>query len=109
MQERRPSVKFSAKFLRDFKGLSGDLCDAVHACLLDIEKEPIPQTRRVHSVTPRGHKPTIFTVDVKSNHSWKLSFVRVRQTVWALRVATHREMDRDPGRSEARRLMAEET
>lgn len=107
MNERRPSVKLSPKFIRDFKGIPADLVEQVRSCLIDIEKVPIPQTRRMHSVTPRGKKPTIFTVDVVSNHSWKLSYIKVAQTIWVLRVATHREIDRDPGASEAKRLASD--
>ncbi len=100
-------VKLSARFVRDYKDLPSDLIEPVRECLRDIEKVPIPQTRRYHSVTPRSQKPTIFTVDVLSNHSWKLSFMRVGACIWVLRVAPHKEMDRDPGAKAAKNVLAE--
>lgn len=57
-------------------------------------------------MTPRGQKPTIFTVDLTSNKAWKLSYMRKGAVIWLLRVDTHRELDRDPGRAAAKAVVA---
>lgn len=106
MSGQKTPVKLSARFLRDFKGLPEDIRKEVAECLKDVVALPIPQSRRAHSVTPRGQRPAIHTVDVTSNHAWKMSFLRKGQVLWILRVDTHREIDRDPGRAIAKEVMS---
>lgn len=95
-------VKFSPSFLKDLKRLPPDISKEIGLCLQDLAAVPIPQSRRSHSVTPRGQKPTIFTVDLTPNKAWKLSYMRKGPVIWLLRVDTHRELDRDPGRAAAK-------
>lgn len=106
--QKKSPVKFSDKFLKDFRDLPDDLVSPVKACLADLECVPIPQGRRAHSVTPRGQRPNIHTVDVLSNKSWKLSFLWKGPVIWVLRVCMHNEMDRDPGRTAAKLAIASE-
>ena len=101
-------VKLSPRFLRDFKGMSPDISKEVMSCISDLGKDPIPTSRRSHSVTPRGHRPIIYTDDVTSNKHWKMSYIFKNNVIWILRTATHKELDRDPGRSVAREVLATE-
>ncbi|GAA6121446.1 hypothetical protein Acidovoranil_35510 [Acidovorax sp. FG27] len=95
-------IRFAPRFLRDFKGLPDDIAKEVDPCLRDLVSVPIPVGRRPHSVTPRGQRPAIHTVDLLANKSWKLSYMWQGPVIWVLRVATHKELDRDPGRSAAK-------
>jgi hypothetical protein len=89
-------VQYTDRFSRDYSGLSDDIKDEVDKCLRALSQDPIPGSRRPHSVTPRGKKPTIFTVDVTSNKAYKLSFHFDGAVAVLRRIATHGEIDRKP-------------
>ena len=61
---------------------------------MDIQKDPMPGVRRPHSVTPRGKKPTVYTVDVTANKAYKMSFQMDGDTAILRRVGTHKAIDR---------------
>ena len=85
----------TAAFQRDYQRLALNIQEEVNSCVLDLEmRDPLPNSRRPHSVTPRGIKPTIFTVDVTSNKAYKLSFHLGGEVAILRRVATHRQIDR---------------
>ena len=63
---------------------------------MDFERDPLPSSRRPHSVTPRGQKPTVFTMDVTSNKAYKLSFHLEDGGAVLRRVGTHGQIDRTP-------------
>lgn len=88
-------IELSERFHRDLKGLPPDLLKAVKEAINDLFKNPIPATRRFHSL--HGYKdPKVYTIDVLSNKSYKISF-RIDGTVATLRrVATHKTIDRTP-------------
>lgn len=90
------SVQMTNSFIRDFDRLSNDLRAAVIACIDDLKEEVVPPGRRLHVVSPKGKKPTIFTVDVRSNKSHKLSFQVENRVAILRRIATHKEIDRSP-------------
>lgn len=96
------SVKMSERFIRDFESLSPDLKLCAIECLEDFRREFLPNARRPHSVTPKGVKPTIFTMDVTRNKSHKLSYLVNGNVAYLLRLDTHRSIDRDPGYADAR-------
>ena len=90
-------VHYTASFYRDYQALPGDIQDKVDACIRDMQsRDPLPSTRRSHRVTPRGHKPAIFTVDVTTNKAYKLSFNVLGNTFLLRRVGTHKQIDRTP-------------
>ena len=91
------AVRITDKFQRDYARLPQDLLAAVDRCIEDLVADPIPASRRAHSVTPRGHKPTIYTVDVTSNKAYKLSFYVEGRVAVLLRVGSHGRIDRSPG------------
>jgi mRNA-degrading endonuclease RelE of RelBE toxin-antitoxin system len=82
-------------FVRDWKNLPVDIRDAVDRCIDDLGLDPIPVSRRAHSVSPRGVRPKVFTLDVLSNHSYKLSFHIDGNKAVLRRVGTHKQIDRD--------------
>jgi hypothetical protein len=83
------------KFDREMKGLKPDVLEAAKDAILDLFKDPIPSVRRLHSLS--GHKnPKIFTIDVFSNKSYKISLEIDGELATLRRVATHKEIDANP-------------
>lgn len=87
-------IVLSPAFERDFRKLDSVLRDCTAAALVDLQADPIPLSRRAHSVSPKGAKPTVYTIDVTSNKSHKLSFHLNGQAAVIRRVGTHKEIDR---------------
>jgi mRNA-degrading endonuclease RelE of RelBE toxin-antitoxin system len=90
------AIQLTDKFERDYKALPPDIRERADACIRDLGQEPLPPGRRMHSVTPRGQKPTIYTVDVTANKAYKLSFHLQGNVAVLRRVADHRTLDRAP-------------
>lgn len=93
MKGGRP-IELSRRFVKDFRGLPPDIRRAVVQCIEDFERDPLPESRRPHSVTPKGQRPIIYTLDVTPNKSHKLSFEVVDDVVIVRRVGTHKQIDR---------------
>lgn len=89
------TVAFTERFKKDYKSLSPDLQSAVDECIKDFSKDPIPASRRGHRINT-GRFPKVFSVDVLTNKSYKLSFEINGDEVMLRRVGTHREIDRNP-------------
>ena len=86
------TITFNKKFKRDMKGLEPDVLAATKEAIRDLYKYPIPKVRRLHSLT--GYKnPKVFTVDVFSNKSYKISLEIDAGAAILRRVATHKEID----------------
>lgn len=61
----------------------------------DLLKYPIPKSRRLHPLA--GFKnPKVYTIDVFSNHAYKISLEIEGDTATLRRVATHKVIDRSP-------------
>lgn len=90
------SFTTTLRFERDFSSLPMDIKKAVAGCIEDFARDPLPPGRRPHSVTPRGQKPTVFTMDVTSNKAYKLSFHLEDGRAVLRRVGTHGQIDRTP-------------
>ncbi len=90
------SVRIPEEFVRAYVKLPPDVMAAVDECIKDLERDPIPSSRRPHSVTPRGHRPVIYTVDVFSNKSYKLSYHIEGRVAVLRRIGTHKQIDRKP-------------
>jgi mRNA-degrading endonuclease YafQ of YafQ-DinJ toxin-antitoxin module len=83
------------KFDRDFKGLPPDIQQAAKEAIEDLLRHPIPTSRRLHAL--HGYKnPKVFTIDVTSNHAYKISLEIEGQTATLRRIATHKTIDRTP-------------
>lgn len=88
------SVRMPDEFVAAYLKLAPDVRAAVGECINDLERDPIPSSRRPHSVTPRGQRPVIYTVDVFSNKSYKLSYHIEGRVAVLRRVGTHKQIDR---------------
>jgi mRNA-degrading endonuclease YafQ of YafQ-DinJ toxin-antitoxin module len=90
-------VNWTDSFRRDYQRLPIEIQDEVIACVKDIqERDPLPASRRPHSVSPKGMRPKIFSLDVTSNKAYKLTFNLIGQTCLLRRVGTHSMIDRTP-------------
>ncbi|MDH4425055.1 MAG: hypothetical protein QE495_01260 [Acidovorax sp.] len=90
------SIRVDLPFLRDFKKLPLEIQQKVDECIKDLGRDPIPSVRRAHPVSPKGHKPTIFSLDITSNKSHKLTFHLEGDVAVLRRVGTHKQIDRTP-------------
>jgi mRNA-degrading endonuclease YafQ of YafQ-DinJ toxin-antitoxin module len=94
----RPQIKtlqYKDKFARDLKALPIDVQLAVKEAIADLLRDPIPASRRLHPLT--GFKnPKVYTVDVFTNHSYKISLEMEGHTATLRRVATHKIIDDRP-------------
>ncbi|WP_154668201.1 hypothetical protein [Pseudoduganella violaceinigra] len=77
------------------KRLPPDVLGAAKDAIRDLKKDPIPTTRRLHSLT--GYKnPKVFVIDVFSNHSYQITFEIDDGIATLRRVAKHVAIDRAP-------------
>jgi hypothetical protein len=90
------ALTMTLSFERDYSRLSVDVQKEVDECIEEFARDPLPPGRRPHSVTPRGQKPTIFSMDVTSNKAYKLSFHLENGGAVLRRVGTHGQIDRTP-------------
>lgn len=88
------SVGYTEAFKRDYRRLDLVTQSAVDLCIEDLYKNPIPSVRRFHCVD--ANKPKLFTVDVFSNKSYKVSLQIENSTAILRRVSTHKVIDRNP-------------
>ncbi len=90
-------LQWADTFVRDYRRLEPEHRLAVDECLRDLQREFVPAQRRWHRID-RHKRPPVFSVDLYSNKSWKLTcHVESDQTGQILvlrRVAPHREIDR---------------
>jgi mRNA-degrading endonuclease YafQ of YafQ-DinJ toxin-antitoxin module len=89
------SFEYKTRFKREYKKLSPELKREIKAALEDLQREPIPLSRRFEKL--EGYRnPNIFTIHVTTNHSHKLSSELVGDRAVLRRIATHSEIDRNP-------------
>jgi hypothetical protein len=84
----------TASFKRDFDGLPENIQRDVVAAIQDLGKDPVPASRRFHSL--KGVRPKVFTVDVTTNKAYKMSFEIDGSRITLRRVGTHKQIDRAP-------------
>lgn len=88
-------VVFTDPFKKQYKKLEPSLRAAAQQAFKDMYKDPLPASLRFHSLN--GYKnPRLFTVDVCSNKSHKISFEIDGETAILRKIATHKEIDRSP-------------
>jgi hypothetical protein len=81
--------------LKDLKKLPIDILPLAKQAIQDLMKDPIPTSLRLHALT--GYKkPKVFTIDVTSNHAYKISLEINGQHAQLRRVATHKVLDTAP-------------
>lgn len=77
------------------KSLPPDILQAAKEAIRDLLKDPIPAARRLHLL--RGYRnPKVYTLDVLSNHSYKISLEIRGDEAILRRVATHKNIDLAP-------------
>lgn len=95
-QLRVITFRRTARFERDYKSASYDVQKAAIAVLETLQRNPAARVLRLHPL-PNFGKPTIWKVDVNSNHSWQLTFEMEEGDVAKLcRLAKHSKIDADP-------------
>ncbi|MET0858792.1 MAG: hypothetical protein ABWY27_18750 [Telluria sp.] len=77
------------------KALPPDILDAAKEAIRDLFKYPIPVARRLHRL--HGYRnPKVYTIDVFSNHSYKISLEIEGDVANLRRVASHKVIDNAP-------------
>lgn len=88
-------VEPSERFLRDLKSLTEEQKAAVKATLKRLTGQSPRGVLRLHNL--KGYpKPTIWKVDVNSQHTHQITFEVRGNVAFLLRVGTHKQIDRDP-------------
>jgi hypothetical protein len=82
------------KFISDFKRLDDPQRQAVNACIRDLALNPIPASRRFHCVSTK--KPKVYSLDLFSNKSHKMTIQLEGNNVTLRRVGTHKQIDDAP-------------
>lgn len=87
IDQTRPS------FIRSFSALPDEIAELAVEAITDLLKSPMPARLRLHKLG--GYKnPKVFTIDITTNHSHKIS-LEIHGSVAVLRRAgTHKEIDR---------------
>lgn len=88
------SVRITDTFAACYAKLPTEIRSEVELCVRDLQKEPVPGSRRLHSISPRGKRPIIYSVDVLPNKSYKLTFHIEGRVAVLRRVGTHKQIDR---------------
>lgn len=89
------ALQVTATFRADVRSAPADIQADATAALDKLLKNSAANALRLHAL--KGYpKPTIFKIDVRPDHSWQISFELDGQTAVLLRLATHRELDRNP-------------
>lgn len=93
MSLRITAFERTERFEREFKGLSPELQAAAAKALKALQGMPIPKGLRHHVLCDT--KPKIHKIDITSNHSHQITFEVNGEVAKLLRVATHKEIDRN--------------
>jgi mRNA-degrading endonuclease YafQ of YafQ-DinJ toxin-antitoxin module len=86
------SIQRADTFKRDFKRLDPQLQSEVIHAIEDLLSNPIPTSRRFHTIDRT--RPKVYSIDVTGNKSHKISFQIDGETATLRRVGTHKEIDR---------------
>lgn len=86
---------FSERFKAEMCSAQPDTQDAARAALKLLQENPHARTLRLHTL--KGFKkPSIYKIDVFSNHSWQITFELEGTTAHLKRLGTHKQIDRTP-------------
>jgi hypothetical protein len=89
------AFRVSASYLQDFQAAPVDVKKAVESVLRKLIANSNAGSLRCHSLSGYG-KPSLFSIDVFTNHSWKMTFTMDGTVAELRRLATHKSIDRDP-------------
>lgn len=86
----------TARFEREFRAAPADVQRAAADALKTLQKNPSSRVLRLHALKGFG-KPSVYKIDVLSNHSWQITFELEAGGVARLcRLAPHKRIDSDP-------------
>ncbi len=86
---------YSDRFRSEMRSLSPDLIRATKEALALLQRNPRAKTLRLHPLTGLA-KPTVWKIDVFTNHAWQVTFELNGTTAELKRIGTHKSIDRDP-------------
>lgn len=89
------AIVFTYGFEKSFKKLPPDIQQEAKVAIADLLKEVIPASRRLNQLKSYRN-PKIYAIHVTRNHSYKLTFQLDDGVATLRRVATHKEIDRNP-------------
>lgn len=82
-------------FINSFSGLTDDMAESAINALEDLLKDPQPARLRLHKL--QGYKnPKVYTIDITTNKSHKISFELIGSVAVLRKAGTHKEIDRAP-------------
>lgn len=85
----------SARFAADLRGAPPEVQRAALGALALLQTHPDARSLRLHTLKGMP-KPTVWKIDVYSNHAWQITF-ELNGTVAELkRLGMHKSIDRDP-------------
>lgn len=84
-------VEPSEAFAKDLKRCQPDIAAATKDALKTLLENPHSGRLRFHPL--KGHKPTLWKIDVLPNKSWQIVFELRGTTAYLLRLAPHKVMD----------------
>lgn len=86
---------FSIGFKSEYKSLDAQMKQAVKSALILLKENACSTKLRLEKLN--GYKnPSIYTIHVTSNHSYKISFELNGNEAILRRIATHKIIDRAP-------------
>lgn len=86
---------YSERFKDELRSLPPDVVEAVRSALKELQRHPRSKSLRLHPLTGLP-KPTVWKIDVFTNHSWQVTFELNGTTAELKRIGTHKSIDRDP-------------
>ncbi len=89
------AFRFSASYQQDIQAAPADVKKAVAGVLQKLLANSNSGSLRCHTLSGYG-KPSLFSVDVFANHSWKMTFTMDGAIAELRRLGTHKVIDRDP-------------
>jgi hypothetical protein len=89
------SFAYSERFKSEFQKLKPNVQLAAKEALELLQKNPQSTVLRLHSLKAYP-KPTVWKIDVFSNHSWQMTFELNGKTAELKRIAPHKSIDRTP-------------
>lgn len=96
MKLRINSVDLGKKsFQNSYKALSDDIKQAFKDAYPLLLEFPQPSKLRLHGLTGIRN-PKVYTIDITTNHSHKLSFELNGDIAVFRRIGTHKDIDRKP-------------
>jgi hypothetical protein len=94
MTLRVSDFRTTSRFEGELKSASADAQAAAKEAIALLLSNPKAGRLRLHQL--KGYKPSIWVIDVYANHSWQITFEMQGETAILRRLATHKNIDRDP-------------